>query len=239
MSTPTVLITGAGRGIGRAIAQVAADRGYRVLGITRSRVDDSFPGEIHYADLADREETASVLARITRDFEIDALVNNAGIVNIALIDRIDHADLDAMWRVNLQAVVQCTQACLPRLRESKAGRIVNLGSRAALGKPGRCGYGATKAAVVGLTRTLALELAASGITVNCVAPGPIATDMFADNNPDDGPIPSPAAAVPMGRLGRPEEVAEAVLFFLSPNAGYVTGQTLYVCGGLTVGVAPL
>lgn len=232
----TILVTGAGRGIGRVIAGVAAERGHRVVGLTRTRPDGDFPGALHIADLADEADTAAALARITAEFPVDALVNNAGIIHTAEIDAVDRAGLDAMWAVNLQAAVQCIQACLPGLRASGAGRIVNLGSRAALGKVGRAGYGATKAALVGLTRTLALELAGDGVTVNCVAPGPIATEMFTANNEAAA---SAMPAIPVGRMGRPEEVAEAVLYFLSPQAGFVTGQTLNVCGGMTIGAAGL
>ena len=133
-----------------------------------------------------------------------------------------------------------TQACLAGMRARRWGRIVNLGSRAALGKEGRTGYAATKAGILGLTRTWALELARDGITVNAVAPGPIATEMFAAHNP-----PGAAATeaiigqIPVGRVGRPEEVAAAIAYFLREDAGFVTGQTLYVCGGLSVGCVGL
>jgi len=128
---------------------------------------------------------------------------------------------------------------LPRLRESACGRIVNIGSRAALGKIGRVGYSATKAALTGLTRSMALELAPHGITVNCIAPGPIETEFFTGvNDPSSPATRALTEAVPLGRLGRPEEVAGVVLFFISAEAGFITGQTLYVCGGLTIGATP-
>jgi NAD(P)-dependent dehydrogenase (short-subunit alcohol dehydrogenase family) len=132
--------------------------------------------------------------------------------------------------------MQCTQACVSGMRARKRGRIVNLGSRAMYGRVGRGGYAAAKAAVVGMTRTWALELAKDGITVNCVAPGPIATDGFRAQNPSDSPVTkSLLASVPVGRMGEPREIAATVEFLLSDDAGFMTGQVLNVCGGLTVG----
>ncbi|MBL8671075.1 MAG: SDR family oxidoreductase [Alphaproteobacteria bacterium] len=235
----TLLVTGAGRGIGRGIAEAAAASGWRVVGLTRSAPPGRFPGEAHLVDLADPVATGAALATVLARQPIDALVNNAGIITTAPIGAVDLGEIDAMWAVNVRAIVQVTQACLPRLRESPCGRVVNLGSRAGLGKIGRAGYSATKAAIVGLTRTMALELARDRVTVNCVAPGPVSTALFDGHN--DGFSTDEAAiarTIPLGRMGTPGDVAAAVLYFLSPGAGFVTGQTLYVCGGLSIGAVP-
>jgi NAD(P)-dependent dehydrogenase (short-subunit alcohol dehydrogenase family) len=235
----SVLITGAGRGIGRAVAEAAARAGHNVIGLTRSPPPGDFPGELFIVDLGNDAALSSCLAAIVERGPIDAVVNNAGIITVAPLFEIDIADLDAMWTVNTRAVIRVVQLCLPRLRESVCGRIVNIGSRAALGKIGRVGYSATKAALTGLTRSMALELAPHGITVNCIAPGPIETEFFTGvNDPSSPATRALTEAVPLGRLGRPEEVAGVVLFFISAEAGFITGQTLYVCGGLTIGATP-
>jgi NAD(P)-dependent dehydrogenase (short-subunit alcohol dehydrogenase family) len=139
-------------------------------------------------------------------------------------------------RVNLLSVIWAMQALAPTMRAEGFGRIVTLGSRAALGKPGRGVYSASKAGIVGLTRTMALELAEAGITVNCVAPGPIETEIFAQNQPAGSPARDALVAqVPLRRMGTPDEIAHAAAYLLSDGAGFTTGQVLHVCGGLSVG----
>jgi len=145
--------------------------------------------------------------------------------------------LDESHALNLRAAVQCAQAVLDGMTAAGFGRIINMSSRAALGKELRTAYAAAKAGLIGLTRVWALELGPSGITVNAIGPGPIATDLFMQANPADSPrTRAIISSVPVGRLGQPEDVAHAAGFFLDERAGFVTGQTLYVCGGLTVGV---
>lgn len=202
MSEEATLITGASRGIGRAMADYLAERGHTVVGVARSQPDGAFPGRFVSADLSDSRATREALKTVTGDFRVLRLVNNAGIFRVGRIDEATAEQLDDMVAVNIRASLDCIQACLPAMREAGFGRIVNLGSRASLGKEGRGLYGATKAGVVGLTRNAALELAGDGITVNCVAPGPIETDMFRDNNPPGSPsYEAVTGTVPVRRLG--------------------------------------
>ena len=233
------LVTGVSRGIGAAIASDLARRGYHVIGIARQK-PESFEGTFYAADLADAAATDAILAEIVATHRPLRVVNNAGLARNKPLEDATVEDFDAMVAVNLRACFQIMKATIPAMREAGFGRILNIGSRASLGKEGRAAYGATKAGLAGMTRTLALETARDGITVNLIGPGPIETDMIRLGYPEGSPARDALVAdVPMRRFGQPEEIAAAAAYFLSDEAGYTTGQVLYVCGGLTTGRAPL
>lgn len=236
-----ILITGGSGGIGRAIATRAAEAGWRVINLDLRPPASPLPAEIFLpCDFGDAEAARAVLAEVATRHAPRRLVNNVGIVRPASLEEATVEDLAAVMDVNLRSAVLAAQALLPAMREARFGRIVNIASRAALGKELRTAYAASKAGLIGLTRTWALELAADGITVNAIGPGPIATELFRRANPDNSPrTRAIIEGVPVKRLGTPEDVAHAAAFFLDERAGFVTGQTIYVCGGLTVGLAPV
>lgn len=241
MKEQIYIVTGASGGIGAAISRGLVAQGLRVVNIDIRPPATPIPGVIDMtADLTDAGQTQRVAGEIAERYDIVGVVNNAGATRPATIDDASLADLDFVVGLHLRASMILVQAALPAMRRAGFGRIVNMASRAALGKPERTVYSATKAGMIGMTRTLAMELGGDGITVNAVAPGPIATELFTRSNPEGAPRTQAIInSIVVKRLGTPEDVARAALFFLSPDNGFVTGQTLYVCGGTTLGVAPI
>ena len=239
MDRPVSLVTGVSRGIGLAIAKDLMRRGHHVVGTARTKPDD-FEGTFVAVDFGDAEATAKVLADIAAEYKPLRLVNNAGVSAPSPVLDADLELFDLMTGINLRAPMQAMQAVIPAMRAAGFGRIVNIGSRAALGKEGRIIYGATKGGLLAMSRTIALETARDGITVNVVSPGPIETAMIRQNYPEGSDTRAALTSdVPMARFGQPEEIAAAATYFLSDEAGYTTGQVLYVCGGLSVGTAPI
>lgn len=227
-----VLVTGATRGIGWAVSQRLADEGAHVVGLARNTQDIDFPGYLYACDLRNAGETEDILRMIREKYPVDAVVNNVGVVKPEPLGDIDLASLYDVLDLNVRAAVQVTQAFVASMKARKQGRIVNIGSRAAHGGLSRSSYAAAKAALNGLTRTWALELAPCGITVNTVAPGPVETELFRANHPHGSDAEKAALArIPLGRFAQPHDVAAAVAFLLGPDAAYITGQILGVDGG--------
>jgi len=226
-----VLVTGGAAGIGLAVAERCRADGYEPIVIDRD-------GDGIRADLSDPAATVDALARALDSEPITRLVNNVGVVRPGPIEAQTLDDLEAAVSLNLRSALQCVQALLPGMKRAGFGRIVNVSSRAALGKQHRTAYAATKAGLQGMAKVWALELGPHGITANAIGPGPIRTALFDTANPPDTPrTRAIVEAIPVRRMGEPEDVAQAVSFLLDRRSGFVTGQVLYVCGGMTVGSA--
>ncbi len=236
------LVTGASRGIGRAIAKRLASDGHHVVLVARdqSRLDevlseieaDGGVGESRTCDLGDPASLEAMMESVLSDRgRLDVLVNNAGINRDGLILRMSDEDFDEVLAVNLRATFITCRAVARSMMRGRWGRIINISSVTGLvGNPGQANYAAAKAGMVGMTKTLAKELGSKGITANVVAPGFIETDMTEAMSSEI--LAEAAKRLPLRRLGRPEEIAHAVAYLASEDAGYVTGQVLTVDGGM-------
>jgi 3-oxoacyl-[acyl-carrier protein] reductase len=235
------LVTGASRGIGRAIALALAGKGFRVVGTATTEAGAAAIGEALAAHAGCRGIVLDVTAGDAAGAAIDAvvrdsgalhvLVNNAGITRDTLSMRMKDEDWDAVLATNLTAVFRASRAALRPMMKQRYGRIVNITSVVgASGNPGQANYAAAKAGVAGMTRSLAREVGSRGITVNCVAPGFIETDMT--RSLAAAQSAALLAQIPLGRLGQASEVADAVAFLASPEASYITGTELHVNGGM-------
>ncbi len=232
------LVTGGSHNIGKAICERLTADGIPVIVLDNSPPDHDSYDVFHHVDLSDARATTQCLAEITATHEITRLVNNVGIVAPAAVEEVTLDQFETILNTNARAALLCTQALLPTMKTYKFGRIVSTASRVVLGKQLRTSYSASKGAILAMSRTWALELAAHGITVNCIAPGPIATSAFWENNPPDSTrAKAIIQGIPLGRMGTPADIAHATSYFLDERSSFVTGQVLYVCGGLTVGLA--
>lgn len=236
--TSYALVTGASRNIGRAIAERLTDDGYTVLMLDKRVPEGPCPGEFRQVDLSDAAATTEALQWALDGRNVTRLVNCAGIVDTTPLEALEPSDFDRVVALNTRAYVQTTQALAVGMKAAGFGRIVNIASRAALGVGALPLYSLSKGAVVTFTKTTALSLAPHGITCNAVSPGPIETDLMREVYP----VGSDKRAkylptIPVQRFGTTDDVAEVVSFFLSDQSGFVTGQNLNVCGGLTVGLA--
>lgn len=233
----TTLITGGNSGIGAAIAADLLARDEAVVSLGLALPDTSHENLHGYtADLRDPAATAEIAAQIAGAHQIDKLVHNAGMILPNPLEAADPGDIARLSQLHLAAPMALTQAALPNMKSNNFGRILFISSRAAMGMPARSAYSATKAGVHGLARTWALELAEQGITVNTIAPGPVLTDNFWDIVPKDGELQDKIVqGVPVGRIGTPGDIAQAAAFFLDSANSFVTGQTLFVCGGASLG----
>lgn len=239
------LVTGASRGIGKAIALLLAENGADVAvnfaGSTAAA--EAVAAEIEkmgrkailvQGDVSQTEVCAEMVDKVVKELgRIDILVNNAGITRDTLLLRMKEEDWDAVLNTNLKGVFNCTKAAVKYMAKQRNGAIVNISSVVALmGNAGQANYAAAKAGILGFTRSVAKEMAARGIRVNAVTPGFIKTDMTSVLS--EKVVAAMEASIPLARLGEPEDIAKAVLFLVSDNAAYITGQTLHVDGGMVM-----
>ena len=242
LSGDVAVVTGGSRGIGRAVSEALADGGARVAVVARngdraSQVADELPGDGHAGygcDVAEGSQVKDTLAQVEADLgPVGILVNNAGLARDNLLMRMKEADWDEVMAVNLKGAYHTTAAVARGMMKRRSGTIVNVSSVVGLsGNPGQANYAASKAGLLGFTKSVAREFASRGIRCNAVAPGYIETDMTAELGTDAAE--ELAGRIPMGRLGTPEDVAGVVRFLAGPQAGYMTGQVVTVDGGMVM-----
>ena len=242
LENEVALVTGASRGIGAGIALALGKAGARVIGTATSAggaarlgealTSHGYNGRGAVLDAGSAESIEALMAELEQAGELPTiLVNNAAITRDSLLLRMKPEDWDRVIATNLTAVFRLSKACVRRMMKERRGRIVNLSSVVGVtGNPGQANYAAAKAGLLGFTKSLAQELASRGITVNAVAPGFIDTDMTRALSEEQRA--ALLTRVPLGRLGTVEDIAAAVLFLVSPQAGYITGETLHVNGGM-------
>ena len=232
------IVTGGAAGIGRAVCERLLAGGYEVVSMDLQ----ASPLKVKHVqvDLTDEEATRAAAFEVSKAHRVTTVIHNAGVIRPAPLPQVKLDDLHALVNLHLGAAITLAQAALPAMQAAGYGRVVLVSSRAVLGLATRTSYSATKAGMLGMARTWALELAPLGVTVNVVAPGPIETDNFYSVIPRGSPqVEKIAQAIPVRRLGRADDVARAVMFFADREAGFVTGQVLYVCGGTSVGTLTL
>lgn len=242
LENEVVLVTGASRGIGQAIALQMGKEGATVVGtattdsgadaISQFFADNAIKGKGLQLDVTDSQRVADVVKQIAEEFGVvTVLVNNAGIARDNLLLRMKDEEWDDIIDTNLTSIFRVTKACLRGMLKNKGGRIINIASVVgATGNPGQSNYSAAKAGIIGFGKSLAREIGARGITVNTIAPGFIESDMT--NSLPDEQKQALAREIALNRLGQPQEIAHAAVFLASANAGYITGHTLHVNGGM-------
>jgi 3-oxoacyl-[acyl-carrier protein] reductase len=230
------VVTGGSGGIGLATAKLLKNTIPVIVNLDLKHPEPDVYAQSYEVDFCNLPSVQDALADLTSNYDVLHLVNNVGFAVRSGVEETSLDDLSKCFEINLRSALLMTQAVLPAMKSAGYGRIVNISSRAALGKELRTAYAAMKGGLISATRVWAMELAPHGITVNAIGPGPVATDIFHAVNPSDHPATKALVnSIPVKRVGTPEDIAHAVNFFLSENAGFITGQTLYVCGGLTVG----
>jgi len=237
MENKYVLVSGGSKGIGYGIVQNLIKNGYYPI-ILDIIEPENLSNILYYeVDFLDLEGAKAVLKKICAKYEILRLVNNVGIVKPDFLEHSKLEDYLEVIKINSMSAIICLQAVLPSMEKAKFGRVVSITSRTILGKEKRTAYSASKGAITSMTRTWALELASSKITVNAIAPGPIETEAFLKNNPLNNPkTQAIIKKIPLKRMGTACDIGNAVNFFINEESSFITGQTLYVCGGITVGL---